>query len=144
MTLFMLSTVIQDICSFQGSHKHAFKQGGCHLKAHSDKRLIMKPSEKLLKIDSFPGVNFTGIYQHKATNDVFWVKTEPDTQILLSIVIMQQCKLQCKTTLTTMNAEIIALSQSWNELFSIMDEVSIVGHSCLQYHNSSFNPQSLH
>ncbi|KAL7447984.1 hypothetical protein ACHAXS_000120 [Conticribra weissflogii] len=43
-------------------HKHILKQIGCHL--NSDKGLIMKPSEKLLKVDSFPYANFSGIYGH--------------------------------------------------------------------------------
>ncbi len=37
---------------------HALKQVGCYLKSTSDQGLITKPSEKLLKIDSFPYAGF--------------------------------------------------------------------------------------
>ncbi len=43
-------------------HKLALKQIGCYSKAASDKGLVMKPSEKLLKIDSFPDADFAGMY----------------------------------------------------------------------------------
>ncbi len=35
-------------------HKHALKRIGCYLKATSGKGLIMKPFEKLLKLECFP------------------------------------------------------------------------------------------
>ncbi len=57
-------------------HKYVLKQIGCYLKATSVTGLIMKPSEKLLKIDSFPEANFAGIYRDEAMDDiVFWSKT---------------------------------------------------------------------
>ncbi|KAL7469152.1 hypothetical protein ACHAXS_009411, partial [Conticribra weissflogii] len=37
-------------------HYQALKQINCYLKATSDKGLVMKPSEKFLKIDCFPYV----------------------------------------------------------------------------------------
>ncbi|KAL7467153.1 hypothetical protein ACHAXS_007412, partial [Conticribra weissflogii] len=50
-------------------HKQPLKQMRCYLKATSDKGLIMKPSEKLLKIDSFLDADFAGMYGHKAMDD---------------------------------------------------------------------------
>ncbi len=50
-------------------HKQALKQIGHYLKATADKGLIMMPSEKLLKIDSFPDTDFAGMYGHKTMDD---------------------------------------------------------------------------
>ncbi len=50
LILLTLSIVLQDICFV---HEHTLKSIGCYLKATFDEGLIMKPSEKLLKIDSF-------------------------------------------------------------------------------------------
>ncbi len=47
-------------------HKHALMQIGRYLKATADKGLTMKPSEKLLKIDSFLDADFAEIYGHEA------------------------------------------------------------------------------
>ncbi|KAL7460274.1 hypothetical protein ACHAXS_000737 [Conticribra weissflogii] len=48
---------------------YTLQQIGQSLTATFDKRLIMTSSEKLLKIDSFPGTNFSGIYGHEAMDD---------------------------------------------------------------------------
>ncbi len=50
-------------------HKKPLKQMGCYLKDTSDKGLIMKPSEKLLMIDSFLDADFAEMYGHKAMDD---------------------------------------------------------------------------
>ncbi len=49
--------------------KHTLKQIGCFLKATSDEGLIMKPSDKLLTVGSFPDADFAGMYAHEAMND---------------------------------------------------------------------------
>ena len=56
-------------------HKQVLKRIGRYLKATADKGLIMKPSEKLLKIDSFPDADFAGMYGHKAMDDPVCVKS---------------------------------------------------------------------
>ncbi len=43
-------------------HKQALKRIGQYLKATADNGLIMKPSKKLLKIDSFPDADFGGMF----------------------------------------------------------------------------------
>ncbi len=55
-------------------HEHALKRIDRYLKGASDKGLIMKPSEKLLKIDSLPDANFAGKYEHKAMYDLVCIK----------------------------------------------------------------------
>ncbi len=56
-------------------YEHALKYVDHYLKADSDKGFIMKPSEKLLKIDSFPDTNFDGMYRHEAMDDPVCVKS---------------------------------------------------------------------
>ncbi len=65
-------------------HKHALKQIGCYLKATADKGLIVKPSQKLLKIDSIPDANFAGMYEHKAIDDQFCVKKRTGYVIMVA------------------------------------------------------------
>ncbi|KAL7449172.1 hypothetical protein ACHAXS_000192 [Conticribra weissflogii] len=50
-------------------HKHALKKIGCYQKSASGKGLIMKPSEKLLKIDSVSDAMFAGVYGHEAMDN---------------------------------------------------------------------------
>ncbi len=44
-------------------HEQALKQIDHYLKATVNKGLIMKPFERLLKIDCFPDANFAGMYK---------------------------------------------------------------------------------
>ncbi|KAL7454542.1 hypothetical protein ACHAXS_000334, partial [Conticribra weissflogii] len=46
-------------------HKDTLKQIDHCLKATSDEGLIMRHSENLLEIDSFPDANFAGMYGHE-------------------------------------------------------------------------------
>ena len=54
-------------------HKQALKLIGRYLKATADKGLIMKPSEKLLKIDSNPDADFAVMYGHETIVDAVCV-----------------------------------------------------------------------
>ncbi len=65
-------------------YKQALKQIGHSLKATANKGLIMKPSEKLLKIDSFPDVNFAWMYGHKAMDDPVCVKSRTGYVIMVA------------------------------------------------------------
>ncbi len=69
-------------------HKHALKGIGHYMKATSDKLLIMKPSEKLLKIDSFPDANFAQMYVHKAMDDPVCVKSRTGYVITVIQIII--------------------------------------------------------
>ncbi len=88
----------------------------------------MKPSEKLLKIDSSPNANFAGMYGHKAMDNPVCVKSRTGNVIIVAnCPIIWQSKLQSETALATMEADIVALAHSCCELFPIMDGVSIMG-----------------
>ncbi len=99
-------------------HKQALKQIGHYLKATADKRLIMKPSEKLLKIDGFPDANFAGMYGHKVICNPVCVESRTGYVIMVAnCSIMWQSKLQSETSLSTMEAELVALAHSCCKLF---------------------------
>ncbi|KAL7460128.1 hypothetical protein ACHAXS_000593 [Conticribra weissflogii] len=88
----------------------------------------MKPSEKLLKIDSFPDANFAGMYGHESMDDTICVKSRTMNLIMVAnFTIMWQSKIQPETTLHTMESKIIALAHSCCKLFPNMDGVSIKG-----------------
>ncbi len=109
-------------------HKQALKQIGHYLKTTANKGLIMKPSEKLLKIDSFPDAIFAGIYGHKAMDDPVCVISRTGYLIMVAnCPIMWQSKLQSETTLSTMEAEVIAIAHSNCKLFPNIDGISIMG-----------------
>ncbi len=55
----------------------------CYLKATSGKGLIMKPSEKLFKIDSFPDANFVGMHRYEAMDDPVCVKSRTGCVIIV-------------------------------------------------------------
>ncbi|KAL7460170.1 hypothetical protein ACHAXS_000633 [Conticribra weissflogii] len=55
-------------------HEQALKRIDHYLKAAADKGLIMKPSEKLLKMNSFPDADFAGMYRQEAMDDPVYVK----------------------------------------------------------------------
>ncbi len=70
----------------------------------------MKPSEKLLKMDSFPYADFSEIYGYEEMDDPVCIKSRTGYVIMVAICpIMWQSKLQSET-LSTMIAEIVALA----------------------------------
>ncbi len=75
LTLLVLLTLLQDMSCPKLVYKHALKQIGHYLIATSDERLVMKLSENLLKIDSFPDANFAGMYGYEAIDDPLCVKS---------------------------------------------------------------------
>ncbi len=61
---------------------HALKQIGHNMKATSGIGLIMKPSDKLTKIDSFQDADFAGMYRHEDIDDPVCVKSRTGYVIL--------------------------------------------------------------
>ncbi len=99
----------------------------------------MKPSEKLMKIDSFPDANLAGMYGHKAMDDPLCVKSITGYKFLVAnIPVMWQSKLQSETALSTMEAKNITINHSCCKIFPITDGVSIMGKSThLPVHNTT-------
>ncbi len=74
-------------------YKHTLKQIGCNLKATSYKGLIMKPYEKLLKIDSCSDANSAGMYGHGTMDDPVCVKGLVGNVINMLLKCWQQAQM---------------------------------------------------
>ncbi len=95
----------------------------------------MKPSEKLLKMDSFPYADFSEIYEYEERDDPVCVESRTGYVITVpNCSIMRQSKLQSETTLSTMEAKFIVIAHSCCKLFPIMDGVSTI---CLPVINTT-------
>ncbi len=89
-------------------HHHTLKQIGCYLKTTSFEGLIMKPSEKLLKIISYPDINFPGLYRYKAVDDPVCVERRTGyVTLVVNCPIIWKPKLPSETALSTFEYEII-------------------------------------
>ncbi|KAL7460343.1 hypothetical protein ACHAXS_000801 [Conticribra weissflogii] len=88
----------------------------------------MNPSEKLLKIDSFPDASFTLMYWHEVMDDPICVKSRTGYVIMVAnYPITWQSKLQFETALSNTEADIIVLAHGSCKQFPIIDGVSIMG-----------------
>ena len=112
------------------SHELALKRIGRYLKQTSDRGMVMSPSSDVCKIDAYPDADFAGMYGHEEHTDPACAKSR--TGFIITFVecpVLWQSKLQTETALSTMEAEIIALSACCRELFPIIDMVSSVTNS---------------
>lgn len=108
-------------------HEQALKRIGRYLKATRDKGLILNPSGEL-KVDAYPDADFAGLYGHEKVTDPACVKSRTGFVITVSdCPMVWVSKLQTETALSTMEAEIIALSHCCRELFPVCDIVKEVG-----------------
>jgi len=86
--------------------------------------MVMNPSTDLCKIDAYPDADFAGMYGHEKPTDPSCAKSRTGFVITFADVpILWQSKLQTETALSTMEAEIIALSACCRELFPLIDMV---------------------
>jgi hypothetical protein len=110
------------------SHEEALKQIGRFLKATRNRGLIIKPSSGVLKIDAYPDAGFAGMYGYEHHDDPSCVKSWTGYVInVANCPVMWQSKLQTKTALSTMEAEIVAISDCACELIPIMQMVEFLG-----------------
>ncbi len=108
-------------------HDHVLTLIGCYLKATSNKGLIIKPSEKLLKIGSFADADFAGMYGCNTMNHTVCIKSRTGYVIVVANwPIMWQSKLQSETAQSTMEAEIITIDHTCCKMSPIMDGVNIM------------------
>ena len=109
------------------SHESALKIIGQYLKATRDRGLVLHPSKEL-KIDCYPDADFAGMYGHEDSSDPSCVKSRTGFVITVAnCPVLWQSKLQTETALSTMEAKVIALAHCCQELFPIMDMVSLLG-----------------
>ncbi len=84
----------------------------------------MNPSSDVCKIDAYPDADFAGMYGHEDHTDPACAKSRTGFIITFAVcTVFWQSKLQTETALSTMEAEIIALSACCRELFPIIDMV---------------------
>jgi hypothetical protein len=86
--------------------------------------MVMNPSSDVCKSDAYPDADFAGIYGHEDHTDPACAKS--CTGFIITFAecpVFWQSKLQTETALSTMEAEIIALSACCRELFPIIDMV---------------------
>ncbi len=70
----------------------------------------MNPSTDICKIDAYPDGDFSGMYGHKKPVDPSCVKSCTGFDITFAdVLILWKSQLHSKTTLSTMEAKIIAL-----------------------------------
>jgi hypothetical protein len=110
------------------SHEEALKLIGRYLKATHNCRMIINPSSGVLKIDAYPDADFAGMYGYERHDNPSCVKSWTGCVInVANCPVMWQSKLQTETTLSTMEAEIVAISHCARELIPIMQMVEFLG-----------------
>jgi hypothetical protein len=123
------------------SHKNSLRRIGRYLKGTLDKGLILTPSDDL-KIDCCPDANFAGLWNRKDENDPYCVCSQTGYIIcLLDCLLLWISKLQTEITLSTMEAEYIALSASCRDLFPMID---VTNKICLALHLTLSNTTEKH
>ena len=81
----------------------------------------MDPSSDVCKIDAYPDADFAGMFGHEDHTDPACAKSRTGFIITFAdCPVFWQSKLQTETALSTMEAEIIALSACCRELFPII------------------------
>ena len=81
-----------------------------------------------MKIDCYPDADFAGLYGYENLRDPSCVKSRTGFVITVAnCPVLWQSKLQTETALSTMEAEIMTLAHSCQELFPVMDMVSMLG-----------------
>ena len=116
------------------SHEEALKRIGRYLKSTREKGLIINPVcgkdgvADVLKIANYPDADFVGLFGFEKPTDPASAKSRTGFTILVAEVpVLWISKLQTETALSTMEAEIVALSHSCKELFPVMEIVGSVG-----------------
>ena len=104
----------------------ALKRIGRYLKATRDKGLILNLSGTL-KIDAYPDMDFAGLYGYLKITDPACVNSRTGFLITMSdCPIVWVSKLETKTALSMMEAEIVALAHCCRELYPVCDIVKEV------------------
>lgn len=110
------------------SHEEALKRIGRYLKATRTRGLIINPLSNVLKIDAYPDADFAGMYGYEKHDDPSCVKSRTGYVInVADCPVLWQSKLQTETALSTMEAEIVAMSHCARELIPIMQMVEFLG-----------------
>jgi hypothetical protein len=102
-------------------HEDALQWIGRYLKGTVGKGLIFNPSESL-KIDCHPDADFAGLWNRDNKQDPHCVRSLTGCVICLAdCLVLWKSTLQTEIALSTMEAEYVALSTSWHDLFPFID-----------------------
>ena len=111
-------------------HELALKRIGCYLKQTSDHGMVMNLSSDVCKIDAYPDADFAGMYGHEDQTDPACAQSHTGFIITFAECPMfWQSTFQTETALSTMEAEIIALSACCRELFPIINMVCLLAEA---------------
>jgi len=109
------------------SHQQAILWICCYLKVMEDKGLSFQPSNELT-LDCYVDADFAGLYNVENHTDPMCVKLRTGFVLLLgSCPMLWSSKLQTEITLSTMEAEYIALSQAMRALLPLRSLLQEVG-----------------
>ncbi len=85
--------------------------------------MVIKPTREL-DVDVYPDADFAGMYGHEKPTDPAYAKRHSGFIILFAgVPILWQSRLQTKTALSTMEAEVNALAGCMRELIPIINMV---------------------
>ena len=120
---------VRYIFSPRFSHGKALKRIGRYLKITRDHRLVMRPSGEL-KVDAYPGADFSELYGHKKSSDPACAKSRAGFVInVANCPVILISRLMRETALSTMEADINPLSLCCRKLLPLMDMVGEVGEA---------------
>ena len=106
------------------TEKHAMyiKHIGRYLRATHDKGLILRPASKDLHIQCYVDADFGGLWNQEDVEDPHCVRSRTGFIIMVAgCPVIWKSKLQSLTTLSTMESEYVALSDSCRELLPLQN-----------------------
>jgi hypothetical protein len=108
------------------SHANAVKLIVRYLKGTAENGLIIKP-RNLYELDCYVDADFAGLYIYEDDQDPVCVKSRTDYVLLLAVCpVLWVSKLQTKITVSTMEAEYVALSQAMRDLIPMRRTMSLI------------------
>ncbi len=114
----------------KGVHEVALKRIGPYLKGNCDKGLVHDPCDSL-RLDCYPNANFEGLWGYEHPQETHCARSQMSFVIcLLGCPVLWKSSLQTEISLSTIEAEYVALSTSCEDLFPIIDLVRELG-GCL-------------
>jgi len=126
---YSVSQVAQFTFAPKRSHEQALKLIGRYLLNTRDKGLVLTPT-KALNIDAYPDADFAGLYGYEEKLDPVCVRSRTGYVInVANCPVLWKSSLQTEIATSTMEAEVIALSNCCRDLLPIIDLVAEVGAS---------------
>ena len=103
-------------------HEIALKRIGLYLKGTADKGLIIKPANNM-GIECYPDADFAGLWGHENPHNPHCAHSRTGFVICVAEwpVVVWISKLQTEITLSTMEAEYVAMSMACKTLFPIVN-----------------------